>query len=166
MPWLVWIGPQAAVTLCVGLLALIGVLVTWRQKNIADRRSEWWRRTQWALEQTFSNAGNEMQSEIGFKVLGVQVGSPMMTHHDYELGQVIFVQLLSGRASADMIGNWEDENDMIGNWEDENAGAISASPNEVDATMLGDRDDYAAAQGSVIGQEDGGGIETAETAVD
>jgi hypothetical protein len=35
---------QAWVTLIVGTLATIGVIVTWQQKNRADRRSEWWRR--------------------------------------------------------------------------------------------------------------------------
>jgi hypothetical protein len=46
---------QAWVTLIVGLAATVGVLVTWRQKNTADRRSEWWRRTTWAFERSLSD---------------------------------------------------------------------------------------------------------------
>jgi hypothetical protein len=42
------------VTLIVGGAAAIGVILTWQQKNRADRRSEWWRRTQWAFERTFT----------------------------------------------------------------------------------------------------------------
>ncbi|WP_232425905.1 hypothetical protein [Mycobacterium sp. JS623] len=40
---------QAWVTLIVGLVATTGVLITWWQKNTADRRSEWWRRVTWGL---------------------------------------------------------------------------------------------------------------------
>jgi hypothetical protein len=43
---------QAWVTLIVGSLAAIGVIVTWQQKNRADRRSEWWLRTTPAFERT------------------------------------------------------------------------------------------------------------------
>jgi hypothetical protein len=46
-------GPTIA-TLLVGSSAAIGVIVTWQQKNRADKRSEWWRRTAWAFERTFS----------------------------------------------------------------------------------------------------------------
>jgi hypothetical protein len=34
---------QGWVTLIVGGLAAIGVIVTWQRKNLADKRSEWWR---------------------------------------------------------------------------------------------------------------------------
>ena len=46
-------GPTIA-TLIVGALAVFGVIITWWQKNEADKRSEWWRRTAWAFERTFS----------------------------------------------------------------------------------------------------------------
>lgn len=54
---------QAWVTLIIGLVATVGVLITWRQKNTADRRSEWWRRTTWAFERTFST--EDTQAELG-----------------------------------------------------------------------------------------------------
>lgn len=31
-------------TLIVGTMAVLGVIITWWQKNQADKRSEWWRR--------------------------------------------------------------------------------------------------------------------------
>lgn len=49
---------QAWVTLLVGGVAAIGVIVTWQQKNRADRRSEWWRRSAWAFERSFSERDN------------------------------------------------------------------------------------------------------------
>lgn len=58
---------QAWVTLIVGGLAAIGVIVTWQQKNKADRRSEWWRRTTWALERTFTP--DDIQAEVGWSAL-------------------------------------------------------------------------------------------------
>lgn len=48
-------GPTIA-TLLVGSAAAVGVIITWQQKNTADKRSEWWRRTAWAFERTFSAA--------------------------------------------------------------------------------------------------------------
>jgi hypothetical protein len=50
---------QAWVTFIIGGLATIGVVITWQQKNRADRRSEWWRRTTWAFERTFSTDDNQ-----------------------------------------------------------------------------------------------------------
>jgi hypothetical protein len=50
---------QAWVTLTAGLVAAFGVIITWQQKNNADRRSEWWRRTTWAFDGTFSTIETE-----------------------------------------------------------------------------------------------------------
>lgn len=58
---------QAWVTLVVGGLAAIGVIVTWQQKNRADRRSEWWRRTTWAFERTFNP--DDAQAQLGWRML-------------------------------------------------------------------------------------------------
>ncbi|MDQ2629338.1 hypothetical protein [Mycolicibacter senuensis] len=54
--------PQSWVTLIVGGLATVGVIATWQQKNRADRRSEWWRRTTWAFERTFSDNDSQAVS--------------------------------------------------------------------------------------------------------
>lgn len=68
---------QARVTLVVGIAATAGVLVTWQQKNTADRRSEWWRRTAWAFERSLGD--NNVEAELGWKVLGTLVESRLAT---------------------------------------------------------------------------------------
>jgi hypothetical protein len=75
------------VTLIVGLAAIVGVLVTWRQKNTADRRSEWWRRTAWAFERSLSDDASE--AALGWKVLRTLVGSTLVTQSDSGIVQVI-----------------------------------------------------------------------------
>ena len=78
---------QAWVTLIVGLIAIVGVLVTWQQKNTADRRSEWWRRTTWAFERTFS--GDQEQRRLGWTLLFVLVSSKLVTKGDSEFVQAV-----------------------------------------------------------------------------
>jgi hypothetical protein len=78
---------QAWVTLIVGLAAILGVLVTWRQKNTADRRSEWWRRTAWAFERSLSD--NNVEAELGWKVLDALLRSTLVTNSDSDVVQVI-----------------------------------------------------------------------------
>ncbi|KMO69818.1 hypothetical protein [Mycolicibacterium chlorophenolicum] len=78
---------QAWVTLIVGLIATVGVLVTWRQKNTADRRSEWWRRTTWALELTFSDA--QEQRRLGWSLLLALAASKLVTKGDSDILQAI-----------------------------------------------------------------------------
>ena len=78
---------QAWVTLIVGGFAVIGVVVTWQQKNRADRRSEWWRRTQWAFERTFSSDAREIQ--LGWRMLSMLVSSTLATRDDSDIVQVI-----------------------------------------------------------------------------
>jgi len=78
---------QAWVTLIVGTLAAAGVVITWQQKNLADRRSEWWRRTQWAFERTFST--DDTQAQLGWKVLDTLMGSTLATKDDSDIVQVI-----------------------------------------------------------------------------
>ncbi|WP_308014206.1 MULTISPECIES: hypothetical protein [unclassified Rhodococcus (in: high G+C Gram-positive bacteria)] len=85
---------QAWVTLVIGLIATIGVIVTWQQKNSADRRSEWWRRTTWAFERTFSDS--DVEAELGWRVLETLVGSKLVTRSDSDLVQVIAEQGAAG----------------------------------------------------------------------
>lgn len=74
-------------TLIVGLTATVGVLVTWQQKNIADRRSEWWRRTAWAFERSLSD--DTVEVELGWKVLDGLLKSKLATKGDSDVVQVI-----------------------------------------------------------------------------
>ncbi|MEB3069905.1 hypothetical protein [[Mycobacterium] vasticus] len=79
--------PQSWVTLIVGGLATIGVIATWQQKNRADRRSEWWRRTSWAFERTF--AANTSQARLGWSLLATLMRSKLATVDDIDIVQVI-----------------------------------------------------------------------------
>lgn len=79
--------PQSWVTLIVGSLATIGVVVTWQQKNRADRRSEWWRRTSWAFERTFG--GTNRQARLGWAILDTLTRSKLATTDDSDIVQVV-----------------------------------------------------------------------------
>ena len=78
---------QAWVTLIVGGAAIIGVIITWQQKNRADRRSEWWRRTAWAFERTFNE--DDGQAQLGWKMLDKLLKSTLATKDDSDIVQVI-----------------------------------------------------------------------------
>lgn len=78
---------QAWVTLIVELVAIGGVLITWWQKNTADRRSEWWRRVTWAFERTFSS--DDTEAALGSKMLDTLLQSTLATRGDSDIVQVI-----------------------------------------------------------------------------
>jgi hypothetical protein len=103
---------QAWVTLIVGLAAIIGVLVTWRQKNTADRRSEWWRRTTWAFERSLSN--HNAEARLGWQVLGALLKSTLVTKSDYDLVQVIaeHVALTDYTVDEGQQNGGEDDSDV------------------------------------------------------
>lgn len=90
---------QAWVTLIIGGLAAIGVIVTWQQKNRADRRSEWWRRTTWAFERTFSD--DDAQAELGWKMLDTLLRSTLATKDDSDIVQVIAEHAALGVSGED-----------------------------------------------------------------
>lgn len=89
---------QAWVTLIVGLIAIAGVLITWRQKNTADRRSEWWRRLAWAYERAFSD--DPAEQELGWELINVLVASPLATKDDSDIVQVVG-ELIARSAAAE-----------------------------------------------------------------
>lgn len=58
------LGPLAVL-----LAAAIGAFMAWRtlrQKAVADDRSEWWKRAQWALDNVYSEDTN--RGTMGLKV--------------------------------------------------------------------------------------------------
>lgn len=68
-----------AATLTVGVLAAIIAGLALRQRSRSDARAEWWRRTQWALD-NIPDSGQEADQEsrtnreiLAYAVLGVQV---------------------------------------------------------------------------------------------
>lgn len=78
---------QAWVTLVVGLVAAGGVLITWRQKNHADRRAEWWRRVSWAFDHALS--ADEAEAEFGWLMVQHLADSGLVTKGDAELFQTV-----------------------------------------------------------------------------
>ena len=95
--------PQSWATLIVGGLAAAGVIVTSQQKNRPDRRSEWWRRTTWAFERTFSD--NDAQARLGWSILYTLTWSKLATVDDIDI-----VQVIAEHAAIDDVGE-EDGND-------------------------------------------------------
>ncbi|WPF65957.1 MULTISPECIES: hypothetical protein [unclassified Corynebacterium] len=53
--------------LAIAVAGFVGVMATVRQKAMSDRRSEWWRRYAWAMEQV--NAEHVVAREAGWTVL-------------------------------------------------------------------------------------------------
>ena len=78
-------------TVAAGTLAAIGVIVTWQQKTRADKRSEWWRRTAWACERTFSS--KDAEATLGWQVLPSLVSSTLATTDDSQIVQIIGEQV-------------------------------------------------------------------------
>lgn len=62
------LGPIA--TALAAVVALIVGIIAVTQKSRADRRDQWWKRAQWAIEQTFEEDNKEQQA-LGFRVLQV-----------------------------------------------------------------------------------------------
>lgn len=76
-----WLQPT--VTAIGAVLVLVGAGVTVRQRYQADRRDQWWRRTQWALELLLS--GDEDSIVLGLEVLTQQVKAKVADKEDASL---------------------------------------------------------------------------------
>ena len=81
---------QAWVTLIVGGVAAVGVIITWQQKNRADRRSEMVATDDVGFERTF--VADDSQAELGWKMLAALVGSTLATRDDSDIVQVIIAE--------------------------------------------------------------------------
>lgn len=65
--WLTLQVPPHLVTLTVGVLAFLVGLLGWSQKRKADRKTEWWRRAQYALD--LALAEDSKKAKTGFRML-------------------------------------------------------------------------------------------------
>ena len=86
LPWF-WLQP--AVTGLAALLVLLGAALTVRQRHRADRKDQWWKRTQWALDLLLEGGrGDDSQDAV---LLGLQVLSQqaLATAADAEDAQFI-----------------------------------------------------------------------------
>jgi hypothetical protein len=81
---------QCWVTLIVGVGAILGVVITWQQKNHVDRRSAWWERATWAFERIFSS--DAVEAELGWKMIAQLVKSRQATKDDCDIVQVFAEQ--------------------------------------------------------------------------
>ena len=68
---------QAWATLIVGVLAVVGVALTVRQRTVADKRAQAWQRITWCLERTTSE--NEAEAELGWDIYATVTDSPLIT---------------------------------------------------------------------------------------
>ena len=68
---------QAWVTLIVGVLAVVGVALTVRQRTIADKRTQAWQRITWCLDHTVGNDPDE--AELGWDIYATVTDSPLIT---------------------------------------------------------------------------------------
>lgn len=102
-------GLVAAVALVVGVLTV-------RQKSIADRRSEWWRRVQWAVEQTLSE--EDQRRVVGIKVLAQLIDSEQPTKDEVRLiralGELIVAETLPTGDDESTTNDHDDEDAEAG----------------------------------------------------
>jgi hypothetical protein len=93
---------QAWVTLIIGLIAAGGVLITWHQKNRADRRAEWWRRVSWAFDHALSTDAAE--AEFGWLMVDHLARSPLATKDDADLFQTVAERWITSDTEDDTTG--------------------------------------------------------------
>lgn len=84
-------GAAAVIALLVGILTVV-------QRSRADRRSEWWRRTQWAIDQT--NSHSAQTREVGLMVLLQLLESKLATSDERRLLRDVGLNLIR-RAQGD-----------------------------------------------------------------
>ena len=75
-------------------LATFGVVLvaylTYRQRSRADRRDQWWKRAQWAIDSALNDADPQRRL-AGLKVLVQLIGSDLATKEDADLMSALAV---------------------------------------------------------------------------
>jgi hypothetical protein len=88
----IWTSVLAAAALAP--LATFGVVLVaflaYRQRDRADRRDQWWKRAQWAIEAALNDADPQRRL-AGLKVLVQLIGSDLATAEDADLMSAIAV---------------------------------------------------------------------------
>ncbi|WP_289563145.1 hypothetical protein [Cellulomonas cellasea] len=79
--WAVVLGPAA--TLCAGAIAGAVAYAAIAQRRRADAKAEWWRRTQWALDEVLTGAPERRR--VGVAVLYRLAESELATPDDLEV---------------------------------------------------------------------------------
>ncbi|OMH36880.1 hypothetical protein BGP79_14155 [Tersicoccus sp. Bi-70] len=83
-----------------------GVVAYWtiRQKNDADRRAEWWRRMQWAIDASLAGpeaGGNEQRAAVASDVLEELFDSGLRTPEDADLADTVSAAVESAALIAE-----------------------------------------------------------------
>ena len=85
------IGPSWA-TLIVGVLAVVGVALTVRQRTVADKRAQAWQRITWCLERTTSD--NEAEAALGWDIYTPVTDSPLITRTERDVLRAVATRAL------------------------------------------------------------------------
>lgn len=72
------------------------------QQREADNRSEWWRRTQWAVDSSLS--ADPRRAEAGLRVLAVQAGSMLASPEELEILTVAWAEPLETAPAQAAVG--------------------------------------------------------------
>ncbi|WP_242640286.1 hypothetical protein [Rhodococcoides fascians] len=83
---------QAWVTLIVGVLAVVGVALTVRQRTVADKRAQAWQRITWCLERTTSE--NEAEAALGWDIYTPVTDSPLITRTERDVLRAVATRAL------------------------------------------------------------------------
>lgn len=84
---------RAWVTLIVGVLAVVGVALTVRQRTVADKRAQAWQRITRCLERTTSDSDTE--AELGWDIYATVIDSALITRTEQDV-----LVAVSDRAAA------------------------------------------------------------------
>lgn len=95
-------------TLAVASVALYVGLRTIRQRDLADRRDQWWKRYQWATDLTL--AGDEHARRMGLEVLELLGRSALAGPEEIELLEAGMTAELSRRPDL-LDDGWVDRDD-------------------------------------------------------
>ena len=91
-------------TLVVASVALFVGLRTVRQRDLADRRDQWWKRYQWATGLTLDP--DEHLQDLGFRALELLAGSELAGQEEIELLDAALTAALEKRPAL-LDDGWE-----------------------------------------------------------
>ncbi|MDO5863345.1 MULTISPECIES: hypothetical protein [Paenarthrobacter] len=136
--WQVWGAFGSYATL---LAAVVAFLIGWwsiRQKREADARSEWWRRTQWALEASASD--NDEMYSYGTGMLDLLARSELATPKDKELLDAVW-EVTDTEMQDDSIEQLINEASKLNGLNEEEKAIVRSFYNVDDPPVTGENED-------------------------
>lgn len=107
-------------TLVVASVALFVGVRTIRQRDLADRRDQWWKRFVWAMELTWS--ADEPRRALGLEALELLGRSRLAAAEEIELLDVGMTAVLATRPDL-LDDGWEEEDDGADDGGEQHGGA-------------------------------------------